>query len=166
MYGLATDDGHEYHNVPSRASEPGRGWVMVLTNQLTADALIESLEAGRFYASSGVTLKRIETSSKALSVVIEPVEGETYTIEFIGTRKGFDTNSQSVLDKEGKAIRATRRYSNDVGETFLKVEGTEGVYHFVGNEIYVRARITSSAMHPNPSEPGEQQRAWCQPVIP
>ncbi len=25
MYGLAVDDGHAYHNIPSRASEPGRG---------------------------------------------------------------------------------------------------------------------------------------------
>jgi hypothetical protein len=166
MYGLATDDSHEYHNIPSRASEPGRGWVMVLTNQLTAEALIESLEAGRFYASSGVTLKRIATSSESFAVEIDPVEGETYTIEFIGTRRGYDATSHPVLNEEGQEIRATRRYSHEVGETFAKVEGTEGVYRFEGNEVYVRARITSSAEHPNPAEPGEPQRAWCQPVIP
>ncbi len=165
MYGLATDDGHAYHNIPSRASEPGRSWVMVLTNQLTASTLIESLEAGRFYSSSGVTLKRIETSSEFYSVEVEPVAGETYTIEFIGTRKGYDATSQPVLNKEGREIRATRRYSRDVGETFAKVEGTQGVYRFEGDEIYVRARITSSAKHPNPSELGDPQRAWCQPVM-
>ena len=165
MYGLATDDSHEYHNIPSRASEPGRAWVMVLTKQLTANALIESLEAGRFYSSSGVTLKRIETSSEIFSVEIEPVEGESYTIEFIGTRKGYDATSQPVLNKEGQEIRATRRYSRDVGETFAKVEGTKGVYRLKGDEIYVRARITSSAKHPNPSELGDPQLAWCQPVM-
>ncbi len=165
MYGLATDDGHHYHNIPSRGSEPGRGWVMVLSNQLSADSLIEALEAGRFYASSGVTLKRVETSSEAYLVEVEPVDGETYTIEFIGTRKGYDASSQPILDKEGEEVHATRRYSPDVGETFAKVEGIQGVYRFEGNEIYVRARVTSSAKHPNPSELGDPQRAWCQPVI-
>ncbi|MCA9069260.1 MAG: hypothetical protein KDA84_10075, partial [Planctomycetaceae bacterium] len=42
MYGLATDDGHNYHNIPSRASEPGRGWVMVLSNNLAPDRLIQA----------------------------------------------------------------------------------------------------------------------------
>ncbi|HTI50578.1 MAG TPA: hypothetical protein VL475_06500, partial [Planctomycetaceae bacterium] len=39
MYGLATDDGHAYHNIPSRGSEPGRGWIMVLAAELTPGAL-------------------------------------------------------------------------------------------------------------------------------
>ena len=34
LYGLGTDDGHSYHKIPSRASEPGRGWVMVLAVRL------------------------------------------------------------------------------------------------------------------------------------
>ncbi|HVJ67371.1 MAG TPA: hypothetical protein VM510_05270, partial [Caulifigura sp.] len=64
MYGLAVDDGHEYHHIPSRASEPGRGWVMVLSPKLTATSLILALEAGQFYASSGVTLKTVESSDR------------------------------------------------------------------------------------------------------
>src|SRR5690606_16045897 len=68
MFGLATDDSHDYHNIPSRGSEPGRGWVMVLTEELSTDALIEALEAGRFYSSSGVNLKRIETTPQSYTV--------------------------------------------------------------------------------------------------
>ena len=36
MYGIAVDDCHQYHKIPSPAagSEPGRGWVMVLTDDL------------------------------------------------------------------------------------------------------------------------------------
>ena len=166
MYGLATDDGHEYHNVPSRASEPGRGWVMVLTAELSAAALIDALEAGRFYSSSGVFLKRIEKTAEGLTVEVEPVEGEEYTIDFIGTRTGFNTGSEPILDEQGQEIRATRQYSPDVGETLASVAGNRATYRFQGDEIYVRARVTSTAKHPNPSELGDPQQAWVQPVRP
>ena len=165
MFGLATDDGHNYHNIPSRAAEPGRGWVMVLADELTPQALIASLESGRFYASSGVTLSRVETSGEEMTVEVAPEEGETYTIEFIGTREGYDPTSKPVLDENGEEVRATRIYSADIGETLATVKGTKATYQFKGDEIYVRARVTSSADHPNPSEVGEKQRAWVQPVI-
>lgn len=165
MYGLAVDDAHNYHGIPSRNSDPGRGWVNVLTKELTPPALIEALEAGRFYSSSGVQLRRIDTSGGKLAVDVQPVDGAAYVIEFIGTRKGYDAASQPVLDADGKELRATRRYSDDVGETLATVRGNSGVYRFRGDEIYVRARITSSQMHPNPGEPGEPKRAWCQPIL-
>jgi hypothetical protein len=165
MYGLAVDDGHRYHDMPSRESNPGRGWVMVLAEELSASSLIEAMEKGSFYASSGVTLRQIAATDNELTVEVEPVEGETYEIEFIGTRKGYDTASHPVVDDEGKETVATRRYSPDVGAILKTVQGTRGTYHFTGDEIYVRVRITSSAHHPNPSELGDLKQAWCQPVL-
>ncbi len=164
MYGLGTDDGHNYHKIPSRASEPGRAWVTVLADRLTPESLIESLEAGRFYASNGVSLKRIASSPKELSVEVEPVAGETYTIDFIGTRKGYNPTGRPVLDEQGTEVRTTRIYSDKIGETFASTTGPKATYAFRGDEIYVRARVTSSADHPNPSEPGDKQRAWTQPI--
>jgi hypothetical protein len=166
MYGLAVDDGHSYHNMPSRASEPGRGWVWVLAEELTAASLIEALEAGRFYASSGVRMRRVESTDRALGVEVDVIPGETYTIEFIGTRRGFNAGSEPVLGDDGTELHTTRSYSAAVGEVLKTVTGPTARYEFTGEEIYVRARITSSALHPNPSEEGEFQRAWVQPVIP
>jgi len=163
MYGLAVDDGHNYHNIPSRASEPGRGWVMVLADVLAPESLIESLESGRFYASSGVSLREVTSSESGLSIAVDEEDGVDYTIEFIGTRIGFDESSEEVTDGD-KAVRTTRKYSADVGEVFQRVEGGEASYRFTGNELYVRARVTSTKQHPNPSELGEFERAWCQPV--
>ncbi len=80
-------------------------------------------------------------------------------------RRGFDHASEPVVDDDGNELRVTRRYSNDVGEVFQTVEGAEAVYEFAGDELYVRARITSSKEHPNPGEPGETERAWSQPVL-
>ena len=165
MYGLAVDDGHNYHNIPSRASEPGRGWVMVLANELTPESLIDALEAGRFYASSGVALRQVMTSPKRLMVEVDPQPGATYTIEFIGTRKGFNPVSQPIVDDNGKEMHATHHYGDDIGTVLARHEGPSAQYVFEGDELYVRARITSSTRHPNPSEPGEFERAWTQPVV-
>lgn len=166
LYGLATDDGHSYHRIPSRASEPGRGWVMVLADQLDPASLIRAMEAGRFYASSGVTLEKVTTTSSSLEVTVRPDADATYTIEFIGTRKGFDSRSEPVLDKTGNVVRATRKYSQEIGDVFKTVTGPSGIYQFAGDELYIRARITSSRQHPNPSTVGEPERAWTQPIRP
>lgn len=166
MYGLGTDDGHNYHQIPSRASEPGRGWVMVLADELTPEALIASMEAGRFYASSGVALEEITTTPTSLTVTIQPEPDTTYQIDFIGTNKDFSRESEPVRDKMGRKLPVTRNYSQDIGAVMKTASGTSASYDFTGNELYVRARITSSKKHPNPSMVGEFERAWTQPVRP
>ncbi len=150
MYGLAVDDGHAYHHIPSRASEPGRGWVMVLAEKLSPASLIPALEAGRFYASSGVKLRRVESSDDALTVEVDAVPGETYTTEFIGTRRGFDEHSHPVTDDMGHALGVTRHYSDDVGAVLQTVEGPTATYRITNDDIYVRAAhlVQRSASQP------------------
>jgi hypothetical protein len=164
MYGLATDDGHRYHHIPSRGSEPGRGWVMVLSPELTPEALIGSLEAGRFYATSGVKLAEVVSGPEGLDLAVDAEPGVSYTIDFIGTRSNFNRASEPTRDAAGKEIRATRHYSDDIGVTFKSVHGDKASYRFGKDELYVRARITSSKHHPNPSEIGDFERAWVQPT--
>lgn len=145
MYGLATDDGHNYHNIPSRGSEPGRGWVMVLAENLTAESLINSLEQGRFYSSSGVELAEVKHNKTSYTVRIEPKPMTRYTIEFIGTRHNSTPEDLGI-----------------VLETFY---GNSATYEYQGDELYVRARITASTPHPNPSELHDHEMAWTQPVV-
>jgi len=167
MYGLATDDGHAYHvEQPGRDAQPGRGWVMVLADTLTPDALVTALEAGQFYSSSGVTLKSVTQEDEQLAVVVDGEEGVTYTIDFIGTRHGFDDTSTPVSTNSQDVDLMTRRYSGEVGKVLKSVTGTSATYEFTGDEIYVRALVTSSRHHPNPGEQGEMERAWVQPVQP
>lgn len=167
MYGLATDDGHEYHKPkPGQGAQPGRGWVMVLADQLDPDTLVDSLEAGRFYSSSGVTLSKVEVTDSSFTVEIDPATEATYTIEFIGTKKGFDATSEAMSDDPAKAEQLTRKYSQDIGATLKSVDGTSATYEFTGDELYVRAIVTSSLQHPNPSVRGQVQKAWVQPVVP
>jgi hypothetical protein len=60
----------------------------------------------------------------------------------------------------------TRRYSDDVGKVLKSVTGTSATYQFAGDEIYVRALVTSSKLHSNPGEKDELERAWVQPIQP
>jgi hypothetical protein len=79
--------------------------------------------------------------------------------------RSADLTGTPVVDDKGAVVRATRRYSSQVGEVLRRVEGATGRYDFTGDELYIRARVTSSKRHPNPSEPGDFEQAWVQPVL-
>ena len=165
MFGVGTDDSHNYHNEPKKITLPGRGWVMVRAPKLTPEDLIAAMEKGDFYASSGVTLKAMQFEKNRMSFEIDAESGVTYTTEFIGTRRGYDDTSEPVLDKNGKPMRVTRRYSADIGAVLAKTTDLQSSYTLKGDEIYVRARITSNKPKPNASSAGEFERAWLQPLV-
>ena len=109
-------------------------------------------------------LKEVRREKDRLSVEIETEPGVTYTTEFIGTRQGYDRTSAPVLGENGKPLRVTRQYSEDIGVVFATETGAASSYTLKGDEIYVRARITSSKVKADPSSEGEFERAWAQPV--
>jgi hypothetical protein len=57
MYGIAVDDAHNYRALDSQHPNPFRGWVRVRARELSAEALVEAMERGDFYGSSGVELE-------------------------------------------------------------------------------------------------------------
>jgi hypothetical protein len=166
MYGMSTDDGHSYHTKePGKAAQPGRGWVMVLANKLDPDVLVTALEAGQFYSSSGVELSSITWKDNTLDVIVEAEDDVSYRIDFIGTRRDFDDSSRPASEDEALAAGLTRIYSDDIGAVLKSVDGTSGSYKCKGDEWYVRAVVTSSRQHPNPSEKDDLQQAWVQPIV-
>jgi hypothetical protein len=164
LFGLATDDSHHYHG--EQGSRPGRGWIMVRAPQLEAESLIRAVKAGEFYASSGVTLQdvRYTPETRSFEVVIDAEQGVEYSTQFIGTRLGYDQASEPAVDAEGKPIRASRVYSDDVGQILATVDGASPSFKLTGQELYVRAVVTSSKAHADPSFEGQRQQAWTQPV--
>ncbi|HET6409822.1 MAG TPA: hypothetical protein VFG14_18170 [Chthoniobacteraceae bacterium] len=165
LFGLAVDDSHHYHNEPKKNSRSGRGWVMVRSAALTPEALIAAMEAGDFYASSGVTLKNVSQTKGELVIEIDGERGVTYRTEFIGTRRGYDRTRTPILAENGMPLRVTQRYSKDIGTVLSSVDGTSARYALKGDEIYVRARITSSRQKADPSSAGEFEQAWTQPLV-
>ena len=164
FFGLATDDSHHYHGEPKKNSRPGRGWIVVRAEKLDVGEIIAAMEAGDFYASSGVTLKDVRREKDRISLKIDAEPGVAYTTEFIGTRKDYDRASQPVLGEDGEPLRVTRNYSQDIGVVFATVTGATADYTLQADEIYVRARVTSSKVKADPSSKGEFERAWAQPI--
>jgi len=142
MYGLATDDAHHYHAKDSKWSNAGRGWIMVQADSLTPASLIDAMEAGQFYASTGVILKGLEFDKNKLSIEVDQERGITYTISFIGCRKG-----------------------ESEPEEFKSIEGTMATFELTDDILFLRCKITSSKLHSNPVESILYEMAWTQPVL-
>ena len=168
VYGLATDDAHGYHEFGVSKVNPGRGWVMVKAPFLTAEGVVKGLDAGDFYASTGVVLNEVKRDGDTLKLSIRTEPGVTYKTEFVATLKGTDlTATPKVLkDKDGKEIPVTGEYSPEVGKVVATSTDANPTYRLTGKELYVRAKVTSSKPHPNPYAKGDVEVAWTQPVVP
>jgi len=119
-------------------SNPSRAWIMVRATELSVKSLLEAMNRGAFYASTGVTLESYEATSSAIRIGLSDrthdlgwslpgANPEMYRTEFIG--------------KDGKVLKVD--------------ESLTPSYQFTGQELYVRARITNS----------DGQMAWTQPVF-
>lgn len=165
LFGLATDDCHYYHG--RKGSQPGRGWIMVRSAALTPAAILKAINAGEFYSSSGVEIEDFSFDSKTgkLRIDLKAEEGVQYETQIIGTLQGYDATSTQRTDEEGDALKVTRVYSPDVGKTLATIKGNSVEYQLTGEELYVRATVTSSRAHPNPSFSGQREQAWLQPIM-
>ena len=139
--GLATDDSHNYHQFGSTFSNAGRGWVMVNARSLDPHALIEAMERGDFYASTGVTLSKLQVSKNEIVVEVKEESGINYAIEFVGAVKGAGQ------------VKVLKR-----------VNGTRGKFQLTPGYDFIRARVTSTKIKSNPYKEGEFEMAWTQPV--
>jgi hypothetical protein len=142
MYGLATDDSHNYHKMGSKWSNSGRGWVMVQSDTLSAPAIIEAMERGDFYSTTGVTLKSLDFDKKNLKVEVEPEAGIDYTIIFLGCLKG---------ETEVRELKT--------------VEGSSANFELTDDILFVRSKISSTKLQENPIEDIKYESAWTQPLL-
>jgi len=169
LYGVATDDAHDYQQFGPKRANPGRGFLMVHANRLAPEAIAEAMLRGDFYASTGVILNELayDPAKGTLTVAVDAQPGANCTIDFLGTEAGYDRTTERVTvpDKDGKPQRPVTRYSKDVGKLLATVRGTRATYRLTGKELYVRAAIRSDQRMANPPEgEGQCQEAWCQPV--
>ena len=117
LYGLATDDAHDFKRAGDpTASGPGRGWVYVRAGRLDARGIVEALERGEFYASTGVELIDVQRTPTRYALTIKPDPFSRYTTRFIG--------------KDGKIL--------------AEATGNSAAYDTKGGEGYVRAVVLES----------------------
>ena len=117
IYGIAVDDAHYFKRPEDKgAPRPGFGWVYVRVARLEPRAVVEALERGDFYSSTGVELESIESSPQAITITVKQERQSKYRIEFIG--------------KQGKLLAAST--------------ASPATYTIKGDEGYVRARVLES----------------------
>lgn len=145
LYGLATDDAHHYLEYKVGMSNPGRGWIMVKAKELRPEILIEAMEKGDFYATTGVKLRDITFKNRELAIQVDPELGVDYTIQFWGAGE-----SPEKKGKEGVLLK--------------EVKGSRAKYTLRRKDLYVRAKIISSKSKENPYKEGDMETAWTQPV--
>ncbi len=120
MYGLAVDDAHVFKRPWDAAvASPGHGWVYVRAESLSASAIVEALDRGDFYASTGVELTEYEATPKQLKLTIKETKFSKYRTQFIG--------------RGGKVLQ--------------EVTTNPAVFDVQGNEGYVRAKVIESNGH-------------------
>lgn len=142
MFGLATDDSHNYHEFGAAFSNAGRGWVMVQSENLDPASLITAMEAGRFYSSTGVTLTALSFDNNEIQLEVAQEQDVTYIIDFVGLKKG---------EKESYTLQTTNE--------------TKATFKIKDEYLFVRARVTSNKLKPNPFQEGDFEMAWTQPVM-
>ena len=118
IYGLAVDDAHHFQGefAPNR-SNPGRGWVVVRAKNLSAREIVENLDNGLFYASTGVELSDIIVKPDRIEIRIAPHGDFKFRTEFIGS--------------DGKILS--------------RAETNPAIYRLEGCEVYVRAKVYDSS---------------------
>jgi hypothetical protein len=117
LYGIAVDDAHTFKQPGNPAvAGPGRGWVMVRAERLEARALLDAMERGEFYATTGVTLADYVVTHASMTIKVAATTFAKYRIQFIG--------------REGRVLS--------------EVAQPSATYTFAGSEGYVRARVLES----------------------
>jgi hypothetical protein len=117
IYGIADDDAHVFKqpgnpDVPG----PGRGWVVVRAERLAPRPIVEALDRGDFYASTGVDLRDYQVTSSGITITIADTTYGKYRVQFVG--------------KNGRLLK--------------EVTTSLASYTFAGGEQYVRARVIES----------------------
>jgi hypothetical protein len=86
IYGIAVDDAHHFQGeFAADRSNPGRGWIAIRAASLEPVALMTALEAGHFYASTGVEIDDVVVTPKRIEIVIRVDGLFRYETTFIGS---------------------------------------------------------------------------------
>ena len=92
VWGFANDDSHS-------VDDDGYGWnvVRVPADAVNAASIIDALRAGRFYASTGVTIEKVETNGAQVTVVA-PNAQAIEVIGELGRRVAYVEKTELTFD--------------------------------------------------------------------
>ena len=108
--------GKRIYGIAADLANPGRAWISARARSLDAAEIMRQLEAGQFYASTGVNLADVVAENGRLEIRIAPHQNFRYTTTFIGSG----------------------------GRVLAVPQDNPAVYTLQGRESYVRARVSDS----------------------
>lgn len=118
LYGIAVDDAHHFKRPwDPAASRPGQGWVVVRAARLGPQEILEAMERGDYYASTGVELLDYQTTARSVTVTVRERTWAKYRIQFIG--------------RGGRLLKEST--------------SSPARYDITGSEGYVRAKVIESS---------------------
>ena len=117
LYGIAVDDAHYFKRPEDKTvPRPGFGWVHVRAARLEPRAIVDALERGDFYSSTGVEMQAIDVTASVMTITVREERSSKYRIQFIG--------------RQGRVLSETT--------------ASPATYTFKGDEGYVRAKVIES----------------------
>jgi predicted metal-dependent phosphoesterase TrpH len=117
LYGIAVDDAHVFKQPGNPAvAGPGRGWIAVRAARLEPRAILDAMERGDFYASTGVELLDYQVTAEAMTVTVRKAASSKYRVQFVGRN----------------------------GAVLSEAIDSPATYRFAGGEGFVRARVLES----------------------
>lgn len=169
LLATGTDDSHGVYRTGFKGFY---GWTHVYSDSLDSNSIVNAMNQGRSYVSTGLQFAEIKFDGNTLAVKLDPqVEGQ-YRIEFVGTKKGYD-ESFKILETGNDAAKTPARkiecWSKEIGKVLETVDGIEGSYTLKADDLYVRAkayRIGASHVDQGTDykiSPVIKDAAWTQP---
>jgi hypothetical protein len=117
IYGIGDDDVHQLQSKGEAIEAlPGQAWIYVRARELTSTAILNAIDSGNFYASTGVELTDYKADRSEVSLKVRALTNSKYRVQFIGSG--------------GKVLQES-------------LEPT-AVYKIKGNEGYVRVKVLES----------------------
>lgn len=117
IWGIAVDDSHHLKRPwDVDIAPPGKAWIVVRSETRKAEAILDAIVRGDFYASTGVEIDDYVAEAKSIAVKVKEKNGAHYRVQFIG--------------KTGRVLQET--------------EGPIANYAVRGDEGYVRAKVLDS----------------------
>ncbi|HEX7828539.1 MAG TPA: CehA/McbA family metallohydrolase [Thermoanaerobaculia bacterium] len=117
IWGIGVDDSHHLKRPwDTDIAPPGKAWIVVRAEKRERDAILDAIQRGDFYASTGVELVDYVATAKSVEVKVKEKNGAHYRVQFIG--KGGRVLQESV--------------------------GATATYAVRGDEGYVRAKVVDS----------------------
>ena len=152
LYGIASDDKHNLKRIDRELANPGRGWIMVNAVSLNTEDVINSIESGDFYSSTGIFLKNYSVENDVISVVVD----EKATLDELNAGRGY-----SRKDLKNMSAGFVIEFIGYNGKILKTENSIKAKYKIQPNDKYVRVRVSYSIDH---QEYFDVYYAWTQPV--